>query len=158
MDNEEVGGAIEGDDLALELLPQGGLRGDHHADRELLAASLHAAAAARCSVLDARWVEAERGIRRETMRTADCSGRTQTHAADERHVTEWSSTPSRWAYGPGPIVTRWPSSPADQRTDDDDWGSCRAIGIGCSEVGELYCSHRLTKRSLYNLQQGHRSN
>jgi hypothetical protein len=49
MDNEEVGGAVEGDDLALELLPQGGLRGDHHADRELLATSLHAAAV-RCSM------------------------------------------------------------------------------------------------------------
>lgn len=47
MDNEEVGGAVEGDDLALELLPQGGLRGDHHADRELLATSLHTAAGRR---------------------------------------------------------------------------------------------------------------
>ena len=50
MDDEEVGWAVEGDDLALELLPEGGLRGDHHTDGELLAAGLHAAAAAA-----ARW-------------------------------------------------------------------------------------------------------
>ena len=41
MDDEEVARAVEGDDLALELLPEGGLGGDHHADRELLAADLH---------------------------------------------------------------------------------------------------------------------
>ena len=74
MDNEEVGGAIEGDDLALELLPQGGLRGDHDADRELLAASLHAAAA-RCSMGGGGEERELRrgvwGIRRETLRTAD---------------------------------------------------------------------------------------
>jgi hypothetical protein len=41
MNDEEVGGAVEGDDLALELLTECGLRGDHHANRELLAAGLH---------------------------------------------------------------------------------------------------------------------
>jgi hypothetical protein len=50
MDDEEVGWAVEGNDLALELLPQGSLCGDHHAYRELLAAGLHAAAGAA-----ARW-------------------------------------------------------------------------------------------------------
>jgi hypothetical protein len=50
MDDEEVGWAVEGNDLALELLPQGSLCGDHHAYRELLAAGFHAAAGAA-----ARW-------------------------------------------------------------------------------------------------------
>lgn len=62
MDGEEVGGAVEGDDLALELLAEGGLHGDHHADRELLAADLHVAAAAGggwVEVAGVRWVGAE---------------------------------------------------------------------------------------------------
>lgn len=60
MDDEEVGWAVEGDDLALELLSEGGLRGDHDPDRKLLAAGLHAAAAA-ARVVDG--VEADRELR-----------------------------------------------------------------------------------------------
>lgn len=55
MNDEEVGRAVEGDDLAFELLAEGGLHGDQHPDRELLAATLHVAAAAR------RWVDGRGG-------------------------------------------------------------------------------------------------
>jgi hypothetical protein len=62
MDDEEVAGAVEGDDLALELVPEGGLGGDHHADRELLAADLHG------------WGEGEVELRQRADRSCVCVG------------------------------------------------------------------------------------
>jgi len=82
--------------------------------------------------LGARWVEAERrgscvggfgesgeklcGLR--TTRDPPAHGVLETGGRICGLLLSW------WAYGPGPIVKRWPSSPADQRTDDDNWGSC----------------------------------